>query len=390
MSTTILPNDDHYLAITFICVFALNIGSFTISYTCGTDKLTDFIGSFSFILCALLSLCANGLYTQRQLAVTILTLIARFELAGYLFYRVLKRGRDERFDAIRGNFFAFLVFWIFQIIWSWGVCLPVIYVNAERVDPPFGESRDIAGIVIFTVCFLIQVIADFQKDAFRGDPKNKGKPCDAGVWSWSRHPNFFGEIMMWWGMYILCAPVFEAAHSWGWATIVSPLLTFVILMFGSGMPTAEGDNQKRFMKTQRQKELFLIYRNRTSPLIPFPPFLYARLPLLVKRIFFFELPMYETDWSYCGETATSSSTSAAGGVATTVSVSSEGVLTAASVSLISDSASASASAGPESPKDRETRVTAARGASARGLGAASGDEGFLSANPIQRSAAEAT
>lgn len=179
-----------------------------------------------------------------------------------------------------------------------------MFVNADPHDPPFGSSRDVAGVVIFVGSFLLEVVADFQKDAFRANASNRGRVCDAGVWSWSRHPNFFGEIMMWWGMFILCSPVFDAAGTWGYATIVSPLLTFIILMFGSGMPTAEGDNQKRFLKTRKQKEAFLQYRACTSPLIPLPPALYARIPKPVKQWLLFELPMYETDWTYCGEDAT--------------------------------------------------------------------------------------
>jgi predicted membrane channel-forming protein YqfA (hemolysin III family) len=78
-------------------------------------QLTDFVGSFSFILATLLPLCANGVYAPRQIAVTVCVLAARLELAGYLLYRVLRRGRDERFDSIRSNFGAFLGFWIGQV-----------------------------------------------------------------------------------------------------------------------------------------------------------------------------------------------------------------------------------------------------------------------------------
>jgi protein-S-isoprenylcysteine O-methyltransferase Ste14 len=145
-----------------------------------------------------------------------------------------------------------------QMVWAWGVSLPVMFVNGETVDPPFGSAADVAGIVVFALSFLLEVAADLQKDAFRSNPANRGRVCDAGVWGYSRHPNFAGEIGMWWGLFILASPVFSAAASsgaagsgWGYATILSPLLTFLILMCGSGMPTAEGDNQQRYMKTRR-------------------------------------------------------------------------------------------------------------------------------------------
>jgi hypothetical protein len=138
----IIPGDNHYLAITAICVAGLNLAAFGVSYalqidkvrpaaapprppppltscvrvcTCVDVQLTDFVGSFSFILATLLPLCANGVYAPRQIAVTVCVLAARLELAGYLLYRVLRRGRDERFDSIRSNFGAFLGFWIGQV-----------------------------------------------------------------------------------------------------------------------------------------------------------------------------------------------------------------------------------------------------------------------------------
>jgi steroid 5-alpha reductase family enzyme len=138
--------------------------------------------------------------------------------------------------------------------------MPVLFVNGDLADPPFGSSRDIAGIVLFCVAFLTEVIADFQKDAFRSNPANKGKVCDAGVWHYSRHPNFWGEITMWWAIFIVAAPVIDAStSSWGYVVILSPIFTFIILMFGSGMPTAEGDNQKRFMKTHKYEPQHTYY-----------------------------------------------------------------------------------------------------------------------------------
>jgi steroid 5-alpha reductase family enzyme len=266
----------------------------------------------NFILLAVMTLCAQGTYYQRQIAITAMVCIARLELAAYLLYRVLKRGKDARFDEMRSNFWAFAGFWVFQGLWAFVVCLDVIYVNGDPTNPPFGDSRDIAGIIVFAIGFIIEVAADLQKDAFRSNPANKAKVCDVGVWHYSRHPNFFGEIMLWWGIFITASPVFATSsqfgqtfglsgYGWGYATILSPIFTFLILMCLSGMPTAEGDNQKRFMRTKRQKEEYLAYRERTSVLIPLPTTMYRALPLWVKRWFLFEWPMYETDWSYCGE-----------------------------------------------------------------------------------------
>ena len=137
-----------------------------------------------------------------------------------------------------------------QIVWAWSVSLPVIFTNAEPLQPEFGTAADVAGIVVFSVALCIQVLADAQKHRFRADKSNALKVCDVGVWRYSRHPNFFGEIMVWWGIFILASPAFTYERA-GYATIVSPVFTFVLLMVGSGMPTAEGDSQRRFMKTQQ-------------------------------------------------------------------------------------------------------------------------------------------
>jgi hypothetical protein len=201
------------------------------------------------------------------------------------------------------------------------------------------QRRDFAGMALFGVGFMCEVVADLQKDNFRSNPANKAHFCNVGLWRYSRHPNFFGEIVLWLGIFMLATPVILASTvSWGWIAILSPIITFVILMLGSGMPTAEGDAQKRFMRTPqyvqqgrasssssplrhrctwlpspsgpdpppswlrvpagvcgllcRAKAAFLEYRQRTSILIPLPPALYAALPLIVKRIALFEWPMY--------------------------------------------------------------------------------------------------
>lgn len=292
--------DSHYLGFTAFITVIFQLVGFAIAYIAQFDKITDFAGSTNFILIALISLCAAGYYTTRGILMTVFLGAARLELAAFLLYRVLRRGKDSRFDEMRASLPRFLGFWVAQMIWAWCVSFPVVFVASDSYNPSFGTGTDITGIVLFGVGFLLEIVADLTKDRFRANPENAGKVCNVGVWAWSRHPNFFGEIMLWWGIWLIGYPIYATA-SWGLVSLISPLLTMVFLLLLSGMPTAEGAFQKRFMRTKASKAAFLKYRNQTSPLIPFPPPLYARLPLIVKRIAFFELPMYETDWSYCGE-----------------------------------------------------------------------------------------
>jgi steroid 5-alpha reductase family enzyme len=274
------------------------------------DKITDLAGSANFIMIDLLTLFAAGYLYQRQVMVAVLVAISKFYLACYLLTRVLKRGHDARFDEMRSNFWAFLGFWVFQMLWAWGVSLPVMFILSDPSNPPLG-SIDWGGLALFIFGFLLEMVGDLQKDAFRSNPRNKGEFMRTGLWAWSRHPNFCGEILMWWAIFIIGSPVFSSsASSWGYATVLSPLLTMALLLFLSGMPTAEGDNQKRFLRDPDVKTRYLKYRESTSPLIPMPPFLYASIPLILKRVFFFEFKMYETDWSYTGEDLDSSAVEA--------------------------------------------------------------------------------
>ena len=200
--TTVIPGDDHHLALTGLVTVALQLVCFFIAYLLQFDKITDFAGSGNFVLLALLTFFVGGsgwaaggaALNARAAILTALVVVTRVELALYLLYRVLMRGKDERFDAIRLNFVPFLVFWIFQMVWVWGVCLPVIFVNTEVSRAPLGAA-DGVGIAMWAIGFVVQIVADVEKNTFRSNPANSGKCCDIGLWKWSRHPNYFGEIL---------------------------------------------------------------------------------------------------------------------------------------------------------------------------------------------------
>lgn len=342
---TFLPNDNHYLGFTLLITTGLQLLCFLIAYVLQFDKITDFAGSTNFILLALVTYFGNTHEprSQRATVITILIILCRTELAMYLLYRVLRRGQDNRFDSIRQSFVPFLIFWIFQIVWVYIVSLPVIFVNSDPVDTgdsdyPGFTVRDIIGIIMWIIGFLIQVLADLQKESYRSrnsssnsntnttimmmnnNNNNKQqqvtlssgpKPCTVGLWKYSRHPNYFGEILLWWGIFVLASSQFDvvtnegtAPSRWGYFTIISPIFTMILLLAGSGIPTAEGDNQKRYLQTKESKQMYLYYREQTSPLIPLPPSWYRSFPLWFKRYILFEWQRYETDWNYTGSSST--------------------------------------------------------------------------------------
>jgi len=131
-----------------------------------------------------------------------------------------------------------LIFWTLQAVWVFCVVLPCVYVNGVSQDPDMGVV-DYLGLFMMVVGFLCEVAADMQKYAFRNDPSNKGLVCTVGLWGYSRHPNYFGEVFFWWGVFASVSPLFSE-EAWGWATIVSPFVTMSLLLLVSGIPLAEG------------------------------------------------------------------------------------------------------------------------------------------------------
>lgn len=183
-------------------------------------QVTDFAGGTNFVLNALLTLLLAQTFHWRQisaalcdravalqptalvrcapldpppphLVMTAMVVLWGTRLSSYLLYRIIKIGKDDRFDGIREDPIKFLVFWVFQIVWIWVVSLPVTLVNAVPVGPAL-QASDVAGMAMFAVGLTVEAVADQQKFAFKCDPSNRGKWCDVGLWRWSRHPNYFG------------------------------------------------------------------------------------------------------------------------------------------------------------------------------------------------------
>lgn len=126
-------------------------------------------------------------------------------LAGFLFFRILKTGKDERFNEMRSKFLSFLGFWAFQMLWVWIVSLPVTLLNSPNVarfpQRDFGTGRDIAGVVMYAVGMVFEAGSDAQRYVFRSRQK-KGDVCDSGFFALSRHPNYFGDIIVQWCKYL--------------------------------------------------------------------------------------------------------------------------------------------------------------------------------------------
>ncbi|KAH7076640.1 oxidoreductase-like protein [Paraphoma chrysanthemicola] len=298
--------DDYYLAITFLVTVAYQLFFFAIAFSLKFDKLTDFAGGTNFILLAILTLAFSDNKDQARNVVASLFIMAwAARLSGFLLFRIIKTGKDDRFDDKRDKFWSFLGFWVFQMFWVWTCSLPVTILNSPKVtqfaQPAFGTGCDIAGIVLFAIGFIMESVSDVQKFRFRSAHGNDGAVCDVGFFAWTRHPNYFGEILVQFGIFtIAVSPAANNYISGGpyaalYASILGPFFLTSLLMFLSGLPLQERPGAKKRYEKGDNWPAYERYLKRTSILIPFPPQLYEKLPVILKRTIFLEFPIYVFD-----------------------------------------------------------------------------------------------
>ena len=271
---------------------------------------------------AIITLAWSGHHNARQIVDSLFIMLWGARLSGFLLFRIIKTGKDDRFDDKRDKFFSFLGFWVFQMFWVWTVSLPVTILNSPNVtkyrQPNFGTGRDIAGVILFAIGFLMESVSDIQKYQFRSKPENKGKVCDVGLFVWTRHPNYFGEIIIQFckhapfsitaAFVLIISAIFmiavspaaygyvhDGAYSALYASILGAFFLTILLMFVSGLPLQERPGAKKRYESGNHWESYSIYTKRTSILIPFPPQLYVKMPTILKRTIFLEFPLYVFD-----------------------------------------------------------------------------------------------
>lgn len=251
-----------YLLNALLFSLVINIVLFLVAFKFKTDKLTDAAYALSFFVLAMFGLYSGELTSGRVIFAAMVSLWA-FRLGGFLLYRIQKTGRDQRFDVWRNSFWLLGRFWVLQAITAWVVMLPVLLaLSKSEVNL---TSVSIAGIVLWVFALTIETIADLQKFRFTQNPKNKGKWIAEGLWSWSRHPNYFGEILVWTGTYIAVFSTLTAPERI--AGLASPLFIAGILIFATGIPILEKQADAKWGKDQAYKE----YKKRTSELLLLPP-----------------------------------------------------------------------------------------------------------------------
>jgi len=284
MQAATLPLDSNLLALTAIVTFGYQLGFYIVAGCFKFDKVTDFAYGTNFIVLAIMCLVVRGEYNARQVVDSALIMLWGVRLAGYLLMRIIVIGEDHRFDAIRKDLLKFGGFWLSQFISIWIIFVPNAILNAIPNQAPL-QWRDYLGWALFGIGFIVEVVSDQQKFSFRNNPSGKGHWCDVGLWNYSRHPNYFGEMLVWWGLFTSGSSVYSGAQ---WAGVVGPLFIVFILLFLSGIPPLEASADKKYWT----REDYQLYKKSVSPLVPLPHFIYRNLPLFLKGLLLCEFPFY--------------------------------------------------------------------------------------------------
>ncbi|PVD30676.1 hypothetical protein C0Q70_09950 [Pomacea canaliculata] len=227
-----------------------------------TEKFYDFAGSITFCLLTLQSLRWNQTFFRRQIIQSGMVLTWAVRLGFYLFTRILHEGQDRRFDKVRTRPGVFLLYWTIQGVWILLTLLPTLMLNSKKQNKPV-TKRDYIGWSLWAIGFLFEALADYQKSQFRADPANAGKFICHGLWSISRHPNYFGEILMWSGLWLSASSVLS-----GWqqcVSLISPLFTSYLLIGISGIPLLEQYGQRKWGMDPAYQE----YIKNTAKLVPY-------------------------------------------------------------------------------------------------------------------------
>ncbi|MBD3204041.1 DUF1295 domain-containing protein [Candidatus Woesearchaeota archaeon] len=237
---------------------AIQLTLFIFAFAYRTDKLTDIAYGFTFILISVLAFFSEPYSLVKLVLLTMISLWG-LRLGLFLFIRILKQKKDRRFDEIRKNFFNFFFFWTFQGVSIWLILLPSLYFFHE---PSNFSLLVLPGFVVWLAGFLIESIADFQKFRFRHNPKNKDKWIEHGLWNYSRHPNYFGEILCWIGVYIFVFSFLNITQRI--IGLISPVYITFLLLFVSGIPKLEDYADKKWGENKE----YIRYKNKTSILLP--------------------------------------------------------------------------------------------------------------------------
>ncbi len=247
---------------TVLIVFVYFLLFFIVAQVVKNNSIVDMGWGAGFVIVALATLFLGGYYTERSLLVTLLVAIWGLRLTYHIVRRNFGKPEDFRYAKWRKEWGRWLVPRAFlQVFMLQGVMMLAISYSVILINSYEGSSLnllDITGLLVWITGFFFESVGDKQLARFLKDPANKGKVIQSGLWKYTRHPNYFGEATMWWGIFILALSV-----PLGWTGIISPLTITILLLFVSGVPMLE----KQMMQNPEYRE----YAKRTSKFFPWFP-----------------------------------------------------------------------------------------------------------------------
>jgi len=229
-----------------------------------TERYYDLTGGITYLCAIALSLWAGSQEqapSAREWILSAMVTVWAVRLASFLFLRIHRAGKDRRFDELKTNPVRFLVPWTLQGLWVFLTLLVVLVINCQDTSgAPLGPW-DYTGFALWIFGFGIEVTADRQKSAFAARAETRNTWIDEGLWARSRHPNYFGEILLWSGIALCGLSCFSGGE---WVALVSPLFVALLLTRISGVPMLD----ERAMERWGEDPAYLAYRAKTRMLLP--------------------------------------------------------------------------------------------------------------------------
>jgi steroid 5-alpha reductase family enzyme len=230
-----------------------------------TEKFYDLTGSLSYLSVLAISVFAIEKISVYQVIIAVMVGIWAIRLGSFLFARILKDGIDDRFDDIKPSFFRFLSTWTIQGLWVFltagAASTALVSTNIPNFESFIVQSALACGVLLWLVGFMFEVVADAQKRRFKKSPEASNGFISSGLWQYSRHPNYFGEILLWVGVALFALPAFTG---WNFVMLISPVFVALLLIKVSGIPLLERKSDKKFGHLDTYQE----YKKNTPVLVP--------------------------------------------------------------------------------------------------------------------------
>ena len=233
-----------------LLIFCIQWVSFIPAYIFQTEKFYDLTGSITYLTAIFYTLYVTGSNNLSDLIIVACVAVWAIRLGSFLFMRIHKAGEDRRFRTIKPNFTRFLMTWTLQGMWV-SMCLLCVLTALSSYSGIVMNSIFFIGLIVFILGLSIEIIADYQKTVFRRNIENKDKFITTGLWSLSRHPNYFGEILLWTGVAVMSISSLQGLQ---YITLISPIFVYILLVYISGIRMLEDQAKKKWGHLDSFKE----------------------------------------------------------------------------------------------------------------------------------------